>query len=428
MKPNILFILADDLGYGDLSCYGRRDYQTPHLDRLASQGLQFLHGYANSAVCSATRTALITGRYQYRLPIGLEEPKTARQKLSLPDLPTMPAQLRKAGYETTLVGKWHLGEFPEAGPLQRGYDHFFGIHGGSADYFRHTASLGPETPPGDGLYLDNEPVKRPGYMTDLLADHAASIVAKDAGKPFFLSLHFTAPHWPWEGPGDENVSKALKDLHHDNGGNLEVYAEMVRSMDSGIGRVLSALEKSGKAENTIVVFTSDNGGERFGDMFPLIGMKTELLEGGIRVPLMWRWPARVKPGKTDQVMTSMDFMPSFLAAAGGVHDPALPPDGENLLPVITGEAPVHPRKLFWRYHAHDQKAVRDGVWKYLKIAEREFLFDVVTDQRERANLKDVHPAIFQRLKDEHAAWDRDMLPYSAKNFSDNVKGQVADRY
>jgi len=198
--PNIIFILADDLGYGDLSVYGQTDFQTPALDRLAQQGLRFTQAYANSAVCSATRFGLITGRYQYRLRGGLEEPLGASDAIGLPpEHPTLPALLKKNGYTTALFGKWHLGRLPKFSPLKSGYDQFFGNYGGAIDYFTHKTGVGEDAK--EDLYEGEVPVHQVGYYTDLIADRALDYLGKqDPSKPFFLSLHFTAPHWPWEGP------------------------------------------------------------------------------------------------------------------------------------------------------------------------------------------------------------------------------------
>ena len=218
-KPNIVFIMADDLGYADVSCYGQRDYTTPNVDRLAIEGLRFTQGYANSPVCSATRTALITGRYQYRLPVGLEEPigpLTPKDIGLPPSHPTLPSLLRKAGYGTALVGKWHLGYLPDFSPLKSGYDQFFGILGGAADYFNHGAdavrAYPLPIPFASQLHEQEVPVERHGYMTNLLGDRAVQTVEAYAKskEPFLLSLHFTAPHWPWEGPDDEAELKRIK--------------------------------------------------------------------------------------------------------------------------------------------------------------------------------------------------------------------------
>lgn len=434
-KPNILFILADDLGYGDLGVYGQTDYQTPHLDQLAQQGLRLTQAYANSAVCSATRFSLITGRYQYRLRGGLEEPiPGTKGNIGLPPShPTLPSLLKKAGYRTALIGKWHLGFLPLYGPLKSGYDQFLGNYAGYIDYFNH--GLGPDEP--DGLYENEAPVRKGGYYTDLLADRASEYLNKlDGGKPFFLSLHFTAPHWPWEGPDDEAESRRINDSHgvsnlfHADGGSPDIYAKMVRSLDAAVGRVLKTLEERGLADNTIVVFTSDNGGERYSRNWPFTGQKLELLEGGIRIPALVRWPAKIKPAQTNsQVMMSMDWLPTLLAAAGTTPDPAYPSDGENLLPVIFGNNAPVPRTLFWRYKAHNQRAVRSADWKYLKINDNEFLFNVVTDQRERANLAQRYPQILTRMKQQWETWNTTMLKSTKEVYSQDIDAKVqADHY
>lgn len=428
--PNVLFIMADDLGYADLSCYGRRDYRTEHLDRLAAAGLLLTNGYSNSPVCSATRLALMTGRYQYRLPIGLEEPLSSRNKtLGLPaSHPTLPSLLRARGYRTSLIGKWHLGEPPRFGPLQHGYERFFGIASGGTGYFTHELKFDGEVV-GGGLYDGAVPVERAGYVTDLLGKRAVEEIESAGAEPFFMSLHFTAPHWPWEGPEDEAAAKTLTDSRHRDGGSLQTFARMVLSLDANVGRVLSALEATGRADDTIVIFTSDNGGERFSDVWPFVGAKGELLEGGIRVPLLVRWPRRIRAGsRTDQVLITMDWLPTLLAAAGGEPDPDYPSDGANLLPVLLNEAPIRERKLFWRFKAAEQAAVRAGRWKYLKLADREYLFDIVADPRERAHLGGQHPATLSQLKTEFAAWAATMLPYPEASQSEAAKRHLSDRY
>ena len=415
-RPNILFILADDLGYADLSAFGRRDYRTPVLDQLAAGGLLMTQGYANSAVCSPTRVALITGRYQQRLAVGLPEPIRAPEldPGALPDrIPTLPGLLRDSGYSTALVGKWHMGWPPHHGPLRHGYQRYFGIAAGAADHFSHREHR-MSGPKPLGLYEGEALVSRDGYLTDLLADKAIEEIrsAADSRSPFFLSLHFTAPHWPWQGPGDAATAGTIANLRHDDGGSLETFAAMVTAMDSAIGRVLAELERTGAAANTIIVFTSDNGGERFSDVWPLRGQKGDLLEGGIRVPIIVRWPGTIPPGaRSDQVMVSMDWLPTLLAAAGAAPDPASPPDGENLLDVVRQRAPARPRRIFWRFRARDQSAARGGDWKYLRIGEEEQLYHVARDPRERANLKDREPGRFEQLKAAYAAWNAQMLPY-----------------
>lgn len=428
-RPNIIFIMADDLGYADLGCYGARSIKTPNLDRLAAQGLRLTDGYSNSPVCSATRTGLVTGRYQYRFRCGLEEPIGLINFGLPPETPTLPSRMRQQGYTTSLVGKWHIGSLPEYSPLKNGYDRFFGIQEGGADYFTHRLTFGSAT--STGLVEGATPIERHGYLTDLLGAKAIEEVelAVRQNRPIMLSLHFTAPHWPWEGPEDERLSRHITNPQHPDGGSLATYARMVESMDENVGRLLSALERLGTADNTIVIFTSDNGGERFSDTWPFIGAKTELLEGGIRVPLIIRWPARIPAGTTSsQPMISMDFAPTLLAAAGAGPELLRGFDGENLLDVLTAKAQPRERTLFWRYKAGNQAAVRDGDWKYLRILNREWLFNLAQDQRERANLSKREPQRFAELKTKYDAWDATMLPYPDDSATHDMSDLLADRY
>jgi arylsulfatase A-like enzyme len=431
--PNIVLILADDLGYADVSCCGRRDFETPNIDRIAAEGVRFTQAYANSAVCTATRVALITGRYQYRLAVGLEEPLSSRQPRNIglpPRHPTLPSLLKQAGYYTALVGKWHLGRLPDFGPLQSGYDHFWGFRSGAVDYFTHKS--GPPGTDTEDLWDDDTRISRRGYLTDLLGGRAVAVIENCAKgrRPFLLSLHFNAPHWPWEAPDDEAEAQRLTNLFHYDGGNQRTYQRMVQRMDLQIGRVLQALAACGLADNTIVVFTSDNGGERYSDTWPFTGRKTELLEGGLRVPALMRWPGRIAPGTvSEQVTISMDWFSTLLAAAGVAANPEFPSDGLDLLPLLVPQTTAAPRKLFWRYKYLDQQAVRDGDWKYLKIRNNTFLFDVVRDPMERANLKERHRAVYDRLVTEWSAWNAAMLPLDPQSFTGGFTGaQLADHF
>jgi len=344
-RPNILFILADDLGYADVSCYGRRDFTTPNIDRIAAEGVRFTQAYANSAVCTASRVALITGRYQYRLAVGLEEPLSTRvpREIGLPaDHPTLPSLLKKAGYQSALIGKWHLGRLPDFGPLQSGYDYFYGFRSGAVDYFTHKS--GPAASNTDDLWEDDGKIRRTGYLTDLLGARAVDMVETyaEAGQPFLISLHFSAPHWPWEAPGDEAESQRLRNLFHYDGGSQRTYRRMIQQMDLQIGRVLQTLDAAGAGQDTIVVFTSDNGGERYSDTWPFTGRKTELLEGGLRIPAVIRWPGRIPCGTvSEQVTIGMDWFPTLLAASCTAPDPNFPSDGIDLMPMLT-----EPRRRF----------------------------------------------------------------------------------
>ena len=429
--PNIVFILADDLGYADTGATGARSIRTPNIDSIAAEGMTVANGYAASAICSPTRTALLTGQYPQRFRVGLEEPlrtsDAMKYDLGIPKgQATIASELQELGYETVLLGKWHQGIPPKHGPLGHGYEQFFGIAQGAADYFRYTMIRDGEST-SHGLFDGNEEVAGVGYLTDRLGDEAVQRIRAAAERPLFLSLHFTAPHWPWEGRNDHQIPDRLSDTRHHDGGNLETYAEMVEVMDQNIGKVLAALDDAGISKNTIVVFTSDNGGERFSDTWPFVGLKGELLEGGIRVPLFVRWPDRIAGGEvSNQVMTTMDFLPTLVAAAGG--QPPNRIDGINLLPQLLGRGDVVPRTLYWRFKTADQGAVRQGDWKYLRLAGEEYLFNLGEDPRERSRLQAKHPEKFAELKALYEKWNETMLPYPEESFSESGETTYTDRY
>jgi arylsulfatase A-like enzyme len=428
-SPNIVFILADDLGWADLSSYGRRDYQTTTLDRLARRGVRLTQAYSNSSICTPTRVAFFTGRYQQRLAVGLAEPLGWNGRApsgSLPGIPpehpTIASLLRQSGYHTALIGKWHAGYLPQYGPNKSGFEEFFGIFSGGVDYFTHRDGIGQPD-----LWEDETPVEKTGYITDLISERAIESIRRSTARrqAFYLSVHYTAPHWPWEGPGDEAVSRKLKSLLHLDGGSAQVYAEMVTRLDAGIGRILAALESAGAADDTIVVFTSDNGGERFSDMWPFTGSKGGVYEGSNRVPAIIRYPGVLPEGTvSEQVAITFDWTATLLAAAGATSNPAYALDGIDLVPLLGKAANnARPRQLFWRIRG--QRAVRDGELKYIRLADpsqvqtqgglpaallgTEFLFDVVRDPGERANLIGARRADATRLSSAWEAWNKTML-------------------
>ncbi|CAN7633649.1 sulfatase family protein [Acidovorax sp. LjRoot117] len=412
-RPNIIFIVADDLGYADLGCYGGRDASfgavSPVLDGLAARGLKLTQGYSNSPVCSPTRFALMTARYQYRLRGAAEEPINSKSRGSTtlglpPDHPTLPSLLRAAGYRTALMGKWHLGYPPAFGPLRSGYEEFFGPMSGGVDYFTHCSSGGQHD-----LYLGDEEKQQDGYLTDLITDHALDYVERrapgaQAGTPFFLSLHYTAPHWPWETRDDEALAQEVKgNLFHLHGGNIDTYRRMIHHMDEGIGRIMSALQRHGIDRDTLLVFTSDNGGERFSDSWPLVGGKMDLTEGGIRVPWIAHWPAVIAPGSVSpQTCMTMDWSATMLDAAGATPHADYPLDGRSLMPLLRDPSVLDDPALFWRMNHRGQRAMRQGDWKYLRVDGNDYLFNLTQDERERANRAPVEP---ERLQSMRAAWE-----------------------
>lgn len=432
-RPNFIFIVADDLGYADLGCYGGRAAEfgavSPVLDSLAAQGAKFTQGYANSPVCSPTRFGLITARYQYRLRGAAEEPirsdSRGSQALGLPpDHPTLPSLLQAAGYRTALIGKWHLGYPPAFGPLRSGYDEFFGPLSGGVDYFSHRDSRGTHD-----LWLNNEAHPSEGYLTDLLSRRAVAHVDRMAQQdaPFFLSLHYTAPHWPWETREDGARAPAVKgNLFDLAGGNIHTYRRMIHHMDEGIGSIVQALRRNGQLDNTLIVFTSDNGGERFSDNWPLVGGKMDLSEGGIRVPWIAHWPAVITAGsQSRQLCMSMDWSATMLDAAGVAAHPEYPLDGQSLLPVLRDAGQTFERPLHWRMKHRGQRALRQGDWKYLRVDGHDYLFNIAQDERERANLASVQPERLARMREDWEAWNAGMpaipedatvsLGYSAKD-------------
>ena len=409
-RPSIVFIVADDLGYADLGCYGGRDAEfgavSPELDRIAAAGMKFTQGYANSPVCSPTRFALMTARWQYRLRGAAEEPINSKSRGSTtlgmpPDHPTLPSLLKGAGYRTALMGKWHLGYPPHFSPIRSGYEEFFGPMAGGVDYFTHCSNA------GDYDLFEGEAEKpTTGYLTDLITQRSVDFIERVAptGKPFMLSVHYTAPHWPWETRDDAAMAAGLhRQLFHLHGGNIHTYRRMIHHMDEGIGQIMAALRAQGIADNTLLVFTSDNGGERFSDNWPLVGGKMDLTEGGIRVPWIAHWPAVIAPGVTsEQQCLTMDWSATMLAAAGVAADTNFPLDGVSLMRVLhDGSAPFE-RPLYWRMNHRGQRAMRLGVWKYLRVDGHDYLFDLSADERERANQGALQP---QRLADMRAQWE-----------------------
>jgi arylsulfatase A-like enzyme len=390
-RPNILLILADDLGYADLGCYGSRDIRTPAIDSLARGGLRFTNCYANAPVCSPTRAALMTGLYPQRL--GIEYvfygQRTAGKGLSALQ-PTLPSLLKSAGYRTGMVGKWHLGAEDEFSPNRHGFDEFYGFRNSDHDYYSHRNIDGKPD-----LYENDRPVQHDGYSTDLFGARAVDFIRRQKSGPFFLYAAFNAPHWPFQPPGRPSD---IRDSRTWMNGDRAGYIEMVHSLDSNVGRILGALPA-----NTLVIFTNDNGGERLSDNGPCFHHKFTLWEGGIRVPAIMRWPGQIPGGKSSaRVALSMDFTATILAAAG-IASPR-PLDGFNLL------QPASPRSLFWRYQHPPlrQKAVRNGPWKLLQDAGYDLLFNLESDPGERKDVAFLHPDIVARLNGDLAAWEAEM--------------------
>ncbi|MFF0023760.1 MULTISPECIES: sulfatase [unclassified Streptomyces] len=419
-RPNILFILGDDLGWADLSSYGAPHIKTPHLDRLARQGVRFTDAYAGSATCSPTRFSLYTGRYPGRTKGGLAEPIADRSDGLDPTHPTLASLLKGVGYATALIGKWHCGYLPDYSPTKSGWDEFFGNFGGALEYYSKLG-LGGEY----DLYEGDAEYKDLRYYTRILTERASEYVRRDHDRPWLLNLNFTTPHWPWIADGDEEESaeivrriksgQGLRALLHTDGGSVEKYTEMVQDLDRSVGRVLKALKESGQEEDTLVFFGSDNGGERFSYQWPLSGEKSSLQEGGIRVPSVVRWPARLKGGQVSHVpVFSPDWTATLLELAGARPDPGHPLDGVSLAGYLLRGESVPERDLFWRVRG--ERAVRRGPWKYYRgKGGTDQLFDLSRDAREQADRSAEHPALLAELK---AVWEKvnaGLLPYPSSS-------------
>ncbi len=420
--PSIVLIMTDDMGYGDIGPYGVADIRTPHLDRLAREGVRLTDAYANGANCSPTRAGLITGRYQQRA--GFEAPLDPAHDHAR-GLPvtgmSLPAVLKGQGYATGLVGKWHLGFQQRFGPNAHGFDYFFGVLAGAVDFYSHRR--------GDGtpdLYENTTPVTSPRYLTDAITERSVAFIEQHAGAPFFLTVSYTAPHWPFQ-PPDRRPSdpSAVPSPNQTSDFRLrqwpddpvpatrEDYARMVERADEGVGRILAALEARGLARDTIVIFTNDNGGEWLSRNDPLSHYKSTLWEGGIRVPLIVRWPERLPAGATSgQVAVTMDLTASIIAAAGVPVEKRPPLDGVDILPLLAGEAPPMDRRLFWRIATPrlQQKAVRDGDWKLLVDEGRSRLFDLRADPGEHQDLAAEHPDLVRTLELALENWEREIAP------------------
>jgi len=433
-KPNIVLILADDLGYADLGCYGAKDIRTPHLDRLARQGVRFAQFYANGPECSPTRAALLTGRYQQRVG-GLECAigiggvgryddairLAATHDLGVPASEISIARLLKdAGYATAMMGKWHLGYEEKFSPNRHGFDHALYCLGGGMDYFHHV-----EDPPHymPVLRLNGVPETRRGYATDLFGDEAVRWLREQGShgkaKPFFLYLPFTAPHSPFQGPDEESPAPLPADSPRWAQGKAPraVYAAMIERMDTAVGKLLALLDQKGFANNTLVIFLSDNGGTASARPSGLRGIKGTTFEGGIRVPCIVRWPGVLPAGATvAHPALSFDLTASMARAAGASPPADRPFDGVDILRYVQrGEAPPD-RAMFWRARRGDRtwRAVRQGKLKYVSLTQgnryEEFLFDLERDEGEHISLLAQRPAEVERLRRLLAKWEEEVKP------------------
>ena len=427
-RPNVLLVLADDLGWGDVSMNGCPDIATPNIDRIAREGVRFTQYYANAPECTPTRCALLTGRYQHRVgglecAIGVnnigryDEAAWLQQRgeLGLPESEiTLGRIFRNAGYDTALFGKWHLGYDPKHWPDRHGFTDTFAVLGGNADYYLHT-----ELNEGTGkahLYENGKRANRKGYMTDLIGARAVKWLAARQDRSWLLYLPFTAPHVPIQDPAEYDPKSGTAPYRN---GDRRAYASVVRRLDDNIGMVLRQIETMGAGANTIVLFASDNGGDPNGRNLPYRGRKSSLFEGGIRVPCCIRWPEVLPRGSNaDQVAASMDLLPTLLAATGVPAPAGRRFDGMDLLPALTGKRGAAPRTLFWRYRRAEvrRRAVREGNWKYIDDSGREQLYDLGRDEKETDDLLAREPEVVRKLRSRLAAWEEDVRAARLRDF------------
>jgi arylsulfatase A-like enzyme len=410
-RPNIVLVITDDVGYGDIGSYGAPDIKTPNIDSLARDGVRLTDFYANAPLCSPTRAGLVTGRYQQRYAVeaALGNASTAGEQGLPASGKSLPQLLKNGGYATALLGKWHLGYKPEFSPNAHGYDYFFGFKAGYTDYYQHTDGNGRPD-----LFENEKPVEETGYMTDMITAKTTRFIEQNANKPFFVEVAYNAAHWPYQVPDKPSV--AIDHARHlqpqdDNTSTRADYVAILERADQGVGQILRTLDRLNLSRNTIVIYTNDNGGEWLSRSAPLFSRKWTLWEGGIRVPAIVRWPGHMPRGKVSpQVGITMDFSASVLAAANVPVPADAKLEGMNIFPILEGRAPVVERTLFWRTNAggHTQKAVRSGDWKLILDGNTPMVFDVRKDVGERNDLTNQQQAVAHRLRPLIARWEADV--------------------
>ncbi len=401
--PNVIVILADDYGYGDVGCYGSTRFKTPNLYALAAAGVRFTDFHSNGTVCSPTRAALLTGRYQQRTGVtGVVTAARHRHTgLDLAEV-TFAEVLKSAGYATALFGKWHVGYQPEYNPVRQGFDEFVGYVSGNVDYHNHRDQTGHEDWWKQDVLTPEE-----GYTTDLITDHAVRFIQKHKDTPFLLFIAHEAPHYPYQGRQDP--PRYTEKGRGKDPVTLEVYTEMIEVMDENVGRVVEAISEAGLTQKTALFFLSDNGPAAIGSAGPLRGRKGQIWEGGHRVPAMACWPGMITAGRVSDV-TAMgaDLLPTLAALSGAPLPGGVTLDGVNLLPHLVKGEPLEPRPLFWG--TRKQLAIRSGDFKL--ITNTSFsspaLYNLAEDLGETTDIAAKHPEKVQALLALLKVWHRDV--------------------
>ncbi len=401
-RPNFIIILADDMGYGDASCYDGW-IKTPHLDRLAAEGLRFTDFHSSGAVCSPTRAGLMTGRYQQRAGVpGVvnADPKHPSHKWGLdPKEITFPKLLQSVGYATALFGKWHLGYERRFNPVHHGFDRFRGYVSGNVDYQSRLDRMGAYDW-WDGL----EPLVEDGYVTHLITNQALNFIRENSKRPFCLVVAHQAVHAPWQGPNDPPVRGKNKAKQPTRRPRKETTRLMMQELDKGVGQIVDSVKAAGIEKRTLVFFFSDNG-PAGGSAGPLRGKKASVYEGGHRVPAIACWPDSIKPGVTDQLTISLDLMPTMLDLASTPPPDEYRPDGVSLRSLLLERSTIGPRTLFWQHGKN--YAVRDGDWKAVANGKRQ-LFNLESDLAESTNVAERNADQLQEMLQSLKAWQDDV--------------------
>ena len=416
--PNVIVIISDDQGYADVGFHGSNEIFTPNIDRIAKNGVVFSEGYVSYAVCSPSRAGLITGRYQNRFGYSrniLLAPNDPLMGLPLSEQ-TLPDVLNNVDYKTKAIGKWHLGAHKSLVPERRGFDEFFGFLIGGHRYFPEDLTLNDLTEARrqmDGyitkIYDNGKRINTKKYLTEELSENAVKFIEDNSDTPFFLYLSYNAPHTPLQA-----TTKDLERNKHIDIEKRQTYAAMVSSMDDGIGLILDKLEQKNIFENTIVFFFSDNGGVEwynFSDNGPLRGIKGDFFEGGIRVPFAMQWPNKIKPGTIyDKPIIALDIFATVASAAKAEKYIKNEIDGVNLIPYLSGNKSGLPHEyLYWKNPDKDIDVIRDDRYKYLRIKNDEYIFDLKNDISEESNIIDLSKPIYDRLKSQFKLWEKDMI-------------------
>jgi len=403
-KPNIIIILADDYGYGDVGCYGSERFLTPNIDALAAGGLRFTDFHSNGAVCSPTRAALLTGRYQQRTGINGVVTAAGHRHTGL-DLgeTTFAEVLKSEAYNTALFGKWHLGYLPEYNPVHQGFDEFIGYVSGNVDYHAHLDQTGEED-----WWKQDQLDPECGYTTDLITDHGVDFIRRHREKPFLLYIAHEAPHYPYQGRRDP-PRYTREEGRTEDPVTPEVYKEMIEVMDEGVGRITQAVADAGLTENTFIFFFSDNGPAGPGSAGPLRGKKGQIWEGGHRVPAIAYWPGKIEAGSvSDLPGMGADLLPTMAAIAGASVSEDLTLDGINLLPHLVENKILAPRSLFWSLN--NQLAIRQGDFKLITNTSfsKFSLYNLRTDLGEEINIAEERPVLVQELINLLKAWHKEV--------------------